>query len=90
MEKFGGAMGKQTVYQYEPRYPYALINKYSTTIEAAEAVSCDVKELYECCLGRLDLAGGYDWMLESNQHKKESMEQYGTHRCAQALFYNVT
>ena len=73
-------MGNRIVYQYEATYPYALIKEYPNTREAADAVSCSVKEIYESCLGRADLAGGYDWLLESCQHKKNPVEQYGACR----------
>ena len=70
-------MGKHEVYQYEATYPYAVINKYPSAVEAAKAVSIEPEEVYDCCMSRVDLAGGYDWMLESVTYKKEPIEQYG-------------
>ena len=76
-DKYGGNKGKQKVYQFEAAYPYACINEYPSTVEAAEAISMGVSDVYDCCMSKKDLAGGYDWMLESVTYKKEPIEQYG-------------
>ena len=65
------------VYQFEATYPYAYVNEYDSTIEAAKAISVEPREVYDCCMSRTDLAGGYDWSLESTMNKKKPLEQVG-------------
>lgn len=65
------------VYQFEATYPYAYVNEYDSTIEAAKAVSVEPREVYDCCMSRTDLAGGYDWILKSSMQKKKPLEQVG-------------
>ena len=86
-EKFGGQRGNQKVYQFEATYPYAYVNEYDSTIEAAKAVSVEPREVYDCCMSRTDLAGGYDWSLKSSMQKKDPIEQYGTYVLIQNSFY---
>ena len=77
IDRDGGYCGKQKVYQYELMYPYTFIKEFASTIEAAKSASCETKDIYECCMGRLDSAGGYDWVLQSKMFKKQPLEQYG-------------
>ena len=76
-DKYGGSKGKQKVYQFEAAYPYAYVNEYPSTVEAAEAISMEARDVYDSCMSKKDLAGGYDWLLESVTFKKDQIEQYG-------------
>ena len=80
--RFENLYGAKRVYQFEATYPYAYINEYPSTVEAARAISKKSTDVFNCCMSRTDLAGGYDWMIETNTLKKMPLEQYGTyHTC---------
>ena len=89
VERFGGCIGNQRVYQYEASYPYALLATHPTTIEASEAAGCEKVDVYNCCMSRLDTAGGFDWTLEKNQSKKKPLEQYGACRYTLYIFLDI-